>query len=62
VRRLAAIAVGNFKILDAQGSNDPKFTEIVRMLQNYRSNSDAFARAWAVLALVGVGDRQKPCT
>ncbi len=59
VRRLAAIAAGNFKIVDAQGSNDPKFVEIVRMLQNYRSNSDAFGRAWALTALTTLGDRQK---
>ncbi|MGR8929810.1 MAG: HEAT repeat domain-containing protein [Gammaproteobacteria bacterium] len=59
VRRLAAIAVGNFVIQDTQGSSDPKFTEIVRMLQNYRSNSDAFGRAWAVTALANVGDQQK---
>ncbi|WP_054773904.1 HEAT repeat domain-containing protein, partial [Methylogaea oryzae] len=59
VRRLAAIAVGNFAIRDTQGSSDPKFTEIVRMLQNYRSNSDAFGRAWAVTALANVGDKQK---
>lgn len=59
VRRLAAIAVGNFALLDTQGSNDPKFTEIVRMLQNYRSDSDAFGRAYAVIALAGVADKQK---
>lgn len=59
VRRFAAIAVGNFQILDAQGANDQKFIEIIRMLQNYRSNSDSFARGWAVLALSGTGDKQK---
>jgi len=59
VRRLAAIAVGNFVIQDTQGSSDPKFTEIVRMLQNYRSSSDAFGRAWAVTALANIGDQQK---
>lgn len=59
VRRLAAIAVGNFVIQDTQGSSDPKFTEIIRMLQNYRSNSDAFSRAWAVTALANIGDQQK---
>lgn len=59
VRRFAAIAVGNFTIVDAQGANDQKFIEIIRMLQNYRSNSDSFARGWAVLALSGVGDKQK---
>jgi len=59
VRRLAAITVGNFVIQDTQGSSDPKFTEIVRMLQNYRSNSDAFGRAWAVTALANIGDQQK---
>lgn len=59
VRRIAAIAAGNFSIQDIQGSSDPKFTEIVRMLQNYRSNSDAFGRAWAVTALANVGDKQK---
>lgn len=59
VRRIAAIAAGNFSIRDTQGSSDPKFTEIVRMLQNYRSNSDAFGRAWAVTALANVGDKQK---
>ncbi|MGY6277159.1 HEAT repeat domain-containing protein [Methylomonas sp. MgM2] len=59
VRRLAAIAIGNFAIRDTQGSSDPKFTEIVRMLQNYRSNSDAFGRAWAVTALANIGDQQK---
>lgn len=59
VRRYAALAVGNFQIIDAQGANDQKFIEIMRMLQNYRSNSDSFARGWAVLALTGVGDKQK---
>ncbi|WP_367155888.1 HEAT repeat domain-containing protein [Methylomonas sp. HYX-M1] len=59
VRRLAAIAAGNFAIRDTQGSSDPKFTEIIRMLQNYRSNSDAFGRAWAVTALANIGDKQK---
>lgn len=59
VRRLAAIAAGNFSIRDTQGSSDPKLTEIVRMLQNYRSSSDAFGRAWAVTALANVGDKQK---
>ena len=59
VRRLAAIAVGNFVIQDTQGSSDPKFTEIIRMLQNYRSSSDAFGRAWAVTALANIGDQQK---
>lgn len=59
VRRLAAIAVGNFAIRDTQGSSDPKFIEIVRMLQNYRSTTDAFGRAWAVNALANVGDPQK---
>lgn len=59
VRRFAAIAVGNFRILDSQGANDQKFIEIIRMLQNYRSNSDSFARGWAVLALAETGDKQK---
>lgn len=59
VRRLAAIAVGNFAIRDTQGSSDPKFIEIVRMLQNYRSTTDAFGRAWAINALANVGDKQK---
>ncbi|TAN65356.1 MAG: HEAT repeat domain-containing protein [Methylobacter sp.] len=59
VRRFAAIAVGNFQILDSQGANDQKFIEIIRMLQNYRSNSDSFARGWAVLALADTGDKQK---
>lgn len=59
VRRLAAIAVGNFTIRDTQGSSDPQFSEILRMLQNYRSNSDAFGRAWAVMALANSGDQQK---
>ena len=59
VRRFAAIGVGNFQILDSQGANDQKFIEIIRMLQNYRSNSDGFARGWAVLALPGTGDKQK---
>lgn len=59
VRRLAAIAAGNFTIRDTQGSSDPKFSEIVGMLQNYRSNSDAFGRAWAVTGLANVGDKQK---
>jgi len=59
VRRFAAIGVGNFQILDSQGANDQKFIEIIRMLQNYRSNSDSFSRGWAVLALPGTGDKQK---
>ncbi len=59
VRRLAAIAVANFAIKDTQGSSDPKFTEILRMLQNYRSSSDAFSRCWAVAALASLGDKQK---
>ncbi len=59
VRRLAAIASGNFHIQDSQGANDPKFIELVSMLQNYRSNSDAFGRAWALLALSNIADKQK---
>ncbi|AAU90484.1 PBS lyase HEAT-like repeat domain protein [Methylococcus capsulatus str. Bath] len=59
VRRLAAIAVGNFKIIDMQSANDRKFTEIVRMLVNYRTNADTFARVFALYALATVGDRQK---
>lgn len=59
VRRLAAIALGNFKLLDTQSANDRKFIEILRMLQNYRSNSDAFGRGWAMLALAGIADKQK---
>ncbi len=59
VRRMAAIASGNFRILDSQGANDPKFIELVSMLQNYRSNSDAFGRAWALLALTNIADKQK---
>lgn len=59
VRRLAAIAVGNFRILDMQSANDRKFTEIVRMLVNYRTNADTFARVFAIYALATVGDRQK---
>ncbi|UZR27260.1 HEAT repeat domain-containing protein [Methylococcus mesophilus] len=59
VRRLAAIAVGNFKITDMQSANDRKFTEIVRMLVNYRTNADTFARVFALYALATVGDRQK---
>ncbi len=56
---MAAIAAGNFKISDMQGANDQKFIEIVRMLQNYRSNSDAFGRIWALMALASGGDKQK---
>jgi hypothetical protein len=59
VRRIAAIAAGNFEISDMQGANDQKFIEIVRMLQNYRSNSDAFGRIWALMGLAGGGDKQK---
>ncbi|MFO1418651.1 MAG: HEAT repeat domain-containing protein [Methylotetracoccus sp.] len=59
VRRLAAVAAGNFRIVDMQSSNDLKFTEIVRMLVNYRTNADSFARAFAVSGLTTVGDRQK---
>lgn len=59
VRRLAVIAAANFTIKDTQGSSDPKFIEIVRMLQNYRSSSDAFGRAWAVAGLASIGDKQK---
>lgn len=59
VRRMAAIAAGNFRLLDMQGANDPKFTAIVEMLQNYRTNADAFARAYALAALTTVADRQK---
>ena len=59
VRRYAAIAVGNFQTLDSQGAYDQKFIEIIRLLQNYRSNSDSFARGSAVLALTGTTDKQK---
>ena len=59
VRRMAAVAIGNFQIMDTQGSHDQKFIEIVKMLQNYRSNSDAFGRIWAILALSSIGDKQK---
>lgn len=59
VRRFAAIAVGNFQTVDEQGANDQKFIEIIRMLQNYRSNSDSFSRGWAVLALASTADKQK---
>ncbi len=59
VRRMAAVAVGNFQIMDTQGSHDPKLIEIVKMLQNYRSNSDAFGRVWAIWALSNIGDKQK---
>ncbi len=59
VRRFAALAAGNFEIVDSQGANDQKFIEIIRMLQNYRSNTDSFTRGWAVLALAGTGDKQK---
>lgn len=59
VRRLAAMAAGNFKIRDMQGANDQKFIEIVRMLQNYRSNSDAYGRIWALMALADGGDKHK---
>lgn len=59
VRRLAAVASGNFQILDMQSSNDRKFTEVVHMLVNYHSNADTFARAHALASLATVGDRQK---
>lgn len=59
VRRMAAIAAGNFRLLDMQGANDPKFIAIVEMLINYRTNADAFARAQALAALTTVADRQK---
>ncbi len=59
VRRMAAIAAGNFVIRDTQGASDPKFIEIVKMLQNYRSNSDAFGRAWALFSLSNIADQQK---
>ncbi len=59
VRRMAAIAAGNFRLLDMQGANDPKFAAIVEMLQNYRTNADAFARTYALAALTTVADRQK---
>ena len=59
VRRLAAVASGNFQILDMQSSNDRKFTEAVHMLVNYHSNADTFARAYALASLATVGDRQK---
>ena len=59
VRRYAAIAVGNFQAIDSQGAYDQKFIEIIRLLQNYRSNSDSFARGSAVLALTGTADKQK---
>ena len=59
VRRLAAVASGNFRIHDSQSSKDPKFREIVKMLVNFRTNSDAFARAFALSSLINVADRQK---
>ena len=59
VRRLGAVASGNFRIHDAQGSRDPKFREIVRMLVNFRTNADAFSRVHALSSLVTVVDRQK---
>lgn len=59
VRRLAAVASGNFRIHDSQGARDPKFREIVRMLVNFRTNADAFARAFALSSLATVADRQK---
>lgn len=59
VRRLAALAAGNFQIQDIQGSNDPKFRQVVRMLVNYRTNADAYARANALSSLTTTGDRQK---
>jgi HEAT repeats len=59
VRRIAVIAAANFTIKDTQGSSDPKFIQILKMLQNYRSNSDAFGRSWAVIALSGLGDKHK---
>lgn len=59
VRRIAAIAAGAFEIVDMPGANDQKFVEIIRMLQNYRSNSDVFGRIWALYALTAGGDSQK---
>lgn len=59
VRRMAAIASGNFKLHDSQSARDPKFREIVRMLVNFRTNSDAYSRAFALSSLVNVVDRQK---
>jgi len=59
VRRMAAIASGNFRLHDNQSARDPKFREIVRMLVNFRTNSDAYSRAFALSSLVNVVDRQK---
>lgn len=59
VRRMAAIASGNFRLHDSQSARDPKFREIVRMLVNFRTNSDAYSRAFALSSLVNVVDRQK---
>lgn len=59
VRRMAAVASGNFRLHDSQSARDPKFREIVRMLVNFRTNSDAYARAFALSSLVNVVDRQK---
>ena len=59
VRRMAAIASGNFRLHDSQSARDPKFREIVRMLVNFRTNSDAYSRAYALSSLVNVVDRQK---
>ena len=56
---MAAIASGNFRLHDSQSARDPKFREIVRMLVNFRTNSDAYSRAFALSSLVNVVDRQK---
>ncbi len=59
VRRMAAVAMGNFRLLDMQAAHDPKFTALVAMLQTYRTPADAFSRAFALLALTTVADSQK---
>jgi hypothetical protein len=59
VRRIAAMALGNYRLKDAQGASDPMFVEVVNALQNYRSNADSYGRGWALLSLVNAIDRQK---
>ena len=59
VRRLAAMVLGGFRIRDTQAANDPKFVDMVRLLQNYRANSDSYSRCWAVLGLISTADVHK---
>ncbi len=59
VRREAAQAAANFRVINSANARDPKLVRLVRVLANQTSDADVFPRAQAVSALTTLGNDQK---